>query len=190
VLIVNAAERATVYATHEIVGGSVGIVLAVLAVDSASERSDDGRVDKAGQNQLAALVGVALAAAGGADGNLALNGAGTALNGALRTLAGFNGTEGAHAAADITLDTHVGDVHSNGLLATFIEGNIDGADGAVLFADATLLAEVCVDFVHFFLSFKLSMIMRLLFVFITIIKILHPDSFFKYIYCIKRHFSI
>ena len=102
-------------------------------------------------DQTAALVGVALAGAGGADGDLALDGAGMALHDAFGLFRAVNGSERADAAADVALHAHIRDLDDLLAVRARLDGN--GADGAVFRADLALLAFFLIDFQHVTLSF-------------------------------------
>ena len=107
--------------------------------------------ERAVADQAAALVGVALAGAGGANGNFALDGAGMALHHALGLLGAVDGTERADAAADVALNAHVRD--ANDFLAVRTRFNGNRTDGAVFRANLALLAFFLIDFQHVTLSF-------------------------------------
>ena len=107
--------------------------------------------ERAVADQTAALVGVALAGAGGANGNFALDGAGMALHHALGLLGAVDGTERADAAADVALNAHVRDADDFLAVRTRFNGN--RTDGAVFRANLALLAFFLIDFQHVTLSF-------------------------------------
>lgn len=96
-------------------------------------------------HQLAALIGITLAGASGTDRDLALDRAGGALHDTLRLIVIFDHAERAYAAADIALNALIRNTYI--FLAVLFSGN-DRSDGAVLHANAALLAQVLLNSQH------------------------------------------